>query len=173
MGGKVSFGKAGKSMNKRAGLTFPIGRIGRFVKKGRYSKRVSKNCPVFLTAIMEYLVAELIELGGNMAKAEKKRRIKPRHIMLAISDDQELQNMLGDITIKGAGVAGGIQNALLQKKETKADKKKKQKKADKQKAAVAAIQNAPVEEPPTETDTDQQTESEEEFGIPQSKFIEK
>ena len=58
-------GKGGKFQNKktsrtmRAGLQFPVGRIHRFMKKGNYAERIGAGAPVYLAAVMEYLVAEV------------------------------------------------------------------------------------------------------------------
>jgi histone H2A len=85
--GKGGKGKRGKglSSNKssrsaRAGLQFPVGRLSRFLKVGKYSERVGAGAPVYLAAVLEYLAAEVLELAGNAAKDNKKTRIVPRHI---------------------------------------------------------------------------------------------
>merc|ERR1711981_787303 len=86
--GRGGKGKASTSrpMTKaaRAGLQFPVGRIARFMKKGRHAERVGAGAPVYLAAVLEYLAAEVLELAGNAAKDNKKSRIVPRHIQLAI-----------------------------------------------------------------------------------------
>ena len=69
-GGKVK-GKA-KSRSSSAGLQFPVGRIHRLLRKGNYAKRVGAGAPVYMAAVMEYLVAEILELSGNSAKEMKK-----------------------------------------------------------------------------------------------------
>lgn len=43
----------------KAGLQFPVGRIARFLKKGRYAERVGSGSPVYLSAVLEYLAAEV------------------------------------------------------------------------------------------------------------------
>jgi histone H2A len=43
----------------KAGLQFPVGRVGRFLKKGRYAQRVGSGAPVYLAAVLEYLAAEV------------------------------------------------------------------------------------------------------------------
>lgn len=43
------------SQSKKAELQFPVGRVGRLLKRGRYSKRIGVAAPVFLAAVLEYL----------------------------------------------------------------------------------------------------------------------
>merc|ERR1711934_662508 len=101
-GGKVK-GKS-KSRSSRAGLQFPVGRIHRLLRKGNYAERVGAGAPVYLAAVLEYLAAEALELAGNAAKDNKKSRIVPRHIQLAIRNDEELNKLLKDTTIASGGV---------------------------------------------------------------------
>ena len=109
--------KAGgsKSRSAKAGLTFPVGRLGTMLKKGRYAKRVGAGAPVYMAAVLEYLVAELLELAGNAARDNKKGRIVPRHIQLAVKNDEELNKYLGHATIAAGGVIPNIHSVLLKK----------------------------------------------------------
>ena len=115
-------GKGGKnkakavSKSSRAGLQFPVSRILRYLRKGNYSKRVGSGAPVYLAAVMEYLAAEVLELAGNAARDNKKTRIIPRHLLLAIRNDEELNRLLSGITIAQGGVLPNIQAVLLPKK---------------------------------------------------------
>ena len=117
--GKASRGKAlasGKSSrSQKAGLQFPVGRISRFLKTGKYAQRTGAGAPVYLAAVLEYLAAEVLELAGNAAKDNKKSRIIPRHIQLAVRNDEELNKLLADTTIANGGVLPNIAGALLPK----------------------------------------------------------
>ncbi|XP_058984034.1 histone H2A-like [Musca domestica] len=104
-GGKVK-GKA-KSRSNRAGLQFPVDRIH------------CAGAPVYLAAAMEYLAAEVLELAGNAARDNKKTRIIPRHLQLAIRNDEELNKLLSGVTIAQGGVLPNIQAVLLPKKTEK------------------------------------------------------
>ena len=116
-------GKSGQmSRSQRAGLQFPVGRMARYMRKGGYSKRIGGGAPVYMAAIVEYLVAELLELAGNAAKDNKKQRINPRHIMLAVKNDDELSHLLQNVTISNAGVLPNINSALLPEKKKKSKK---------------------------------------------------
>ncbi len=121
-GGKGGRGKtAGKSTTRsaKAGLQFPVGRIGRYLKKGKYATRVGAGAPVYLAAVLEYLTAEILELAGNAARDNKKTRIVPRHVQLAVRNDEELNKLLGSVTIAGGGVLPNIHAVLLPKKTVK------------------------------------------------------
>jgi histone H2A len=112
--GKGGRGKAvkksgsSKSRSSKAGLQFPVGRIARHLKKGRYASRIGAGAPVYLAAVLEYIVAEIVELAGNSARDNKKQRIIPRHIQLAVRNDEELSKFLSKVTIASGGVLPNI-----------------------------------------------------------------
>ncbi|KAM1596803.1 hypothetical protein ACFX1Z_031774 [Malus domestica] len=58
----------------------------------------------------------VLELAGNAARDNKKTRIVPRHIQLAVRNDEELSKLLRDVTIANGGVMPNIHNLLLPKK---------------------------------------------------------
>eukprot|EP00246_Nothoceros_aenigmaticus_P018449 TRINITY_DN9642_c0_g1_i1.p1 TRINITY_DN9642_c0_g1~~TRINITY_DN9642_c0_g1_i1.p1 ORF type:complete len:140 (-),score=20.32 TRINITY_DN9642_c0_g1_i1:433-852(-) len=107
------------SRSTKAGLQFPVGRIARFLKAGKYAERVGAGAPVYLAAVLEYLAAEVLELAGNAARDNKKNRIVPRHIQLAVRNDEELGKLLGSVTIASGGVLPNILPVLLPKKSSK------------------------------------------------------
>ena len=119
MSGRGKGGKArakAKSRSARAGLQFPVGRVHRLLRQGNYAERVGAGAPVYLAAVMEYLAAEILELAGNAARDNKKQRINPRHLQLAIRNDEELNKLLRGVTIAQGGVLPNIQSVLLPKK---------------------------------------------------------
>ena len=119
MAGKGGRGKGKSSASRpvsrssKAGLQFPVGRIARFLKAGRFAERVGAGAPVYLAAVLEYLAAEVLELAGNAAKDNKKTRIVPRHIQLAIRNDEELNKLLSSTTIASGGVLPNIHVFLI------------------------------------------------------------
>jgi histone H2A len=118
-------GKGGRGEKKsttssaKAGLQFPVGRIGRYLRQGKYATRMGAGAPVYLAAVLEYLCAEILELAGNAARDNKKARIVPRHITLAVKNDEELNKLLGGVTIASGGVLPNIHAVLLPKKSVK------------------------------------------------------
>ncbi|CAF0776863.1 unnamed protein product [Adineta ricciae] len=105
-----------KTRSSRAGLQFPVGRIHRLLRRGNFAERVGAGAPVYLAAVLEYLSAEILELAGNAARDNKKTRIIPRHLQLAIRNDEELNKLLAGVTIAQGGVLPNIQQMLLPKK---------------------------------------------------------
>eukprot|EP00483_Globobulimina_turgida_P001461 UN01463 len=61
------------SKAQRAGLVFNVGRVLRQMREGEYTPRVSPLAAVVLSATLEYMVAELIEVSGEVAKDMKKK----------------------------------------------------------------------------------------------------
>jgi histone H2A len=137
--GKTS-GKKSQTKSSKAGLQFPVGRIGRFLKKGKFATRVGAGAPVYLAAILEYLTAEILELAGNAARDNKKTRIIPRHIQLAVRNDEELNKLFGGVTIASGGVLPNIHSVLVPKSSSKegAEKTVKSPKAEKKTKAIKA-----------------------------------
>ncbi|XP_069059260.1 late histone H2A.1 [Pleurodeles waltl] len=113
-------GSEHKTRSSRAGLQFPVGRIHRLLKKGHYAERVGSGAPVYLAAVLEYLTAEVLELAGNAARDNKRSRIVPRHLQLAVRNDEELNKLFAGVTIAEGGVLPNIQAQLLPKKTAKA-----------------------------------------------------
>jgi histone H2A len=113
--------KSGESQTRsfRAGLQFPVGRVHRHLREGRYAERVGAGAPVYLAAVLEYLAAEVLELAGNASRDNKRTRIIPRHIQLAIRNDEELNKLLADVTIASGGVLPNIHTLLVPKKSKK------------------------------------------------------
>lgn len=62
------------------------------------------------------LSCQVLELAGNAARDNKKNRINPRHLCLAIRNDEELGKLLHGVTIASGGVLPNINPVLLPKK---------------------------------------------------------
>lgn len=116
---------ASVARSKKAGLTFPVGRVHRFLKQGHFADRIGAGAPVFLAAVLEYLTAELLETAGLVAKDAKRSRITPHHIQLAVNKDDDLAALLKGIVIVDGGVIPHIPKSLLEKKQKKKRKAKK------------------------------------------------
>ncbi|KAL4179065.1 hypothetical protein AMTRI_Chr13g85430 [Amborella trichopoda] len=75
------------SRSSKAGLQIPVGRIARFSKAGNLQR-------------------------GLVLKS----RIVPRHIQLAVRNDEELSRLLGTVTIANGGVLPNIHSTLFPRK---------------------------------------------------------
>ncbi|XP_046812649.1 histone H2A-like [Lucilia cuprina] len=84
-----------KSRSKKANLKFPVARIHRYLRKGRYAER--------------------IEQAGYIAN-ERRGRIEPRDIKFAIALDEDLKKFLPNITIPKSQMFLYVEPALLNKK---------------------------------------------------------
>jgi len=105
----------------RAGLQFPVSRIGKRMKTLSEVDRLGAGASVYLAAVLEYITAEILELSGNATRDLKKTRINLRHITLAIGGDEELSLLFKNVTLNG-GVIPHIHKELLKRK-TKGKKK--------------------------------------------------
>jgi len=103
------------SRSRKAGLVFPVSRMARHMRQGRFSNRLSGSAPVYLAAVLEYLAAEVMELAGNAARDNNRSRIVPRHLQLAIRSDEELNKLLHNVTLAASGVIPHIHMSLLPK----------------------------------------------------------
>lgn len=65
----------------------------------------------------------MLELAGNAARDNKKNRINPRHVLLAVRNDEELGKLLQGVTIASGGVLPNINPVLLPKKTASAEDK--------------------------------------------------
>uniref|UniRef100_UPI00398E675C histone H2A-III-like n=1 Tax=Pristiophorus japonicus TaxID=55135 RepID=UPI00398E675C len=113
-----------KSRSSRVGLQFPVGRDHRLLRKGNYAECVGAGAPVYMAAVLKYLTAEILEQAGNPVRDNKKIRTIPRHLQVAIRNDQELNKLLGKVTIAQGGMLPDIQAVLLPKKTTSVSKSK-------------------------------------------------
>lgn len=107
--GKISGGKSlglqpkKQNSSTKAGLVFKASRIGRRLKGSKMFERVSKTAPIYLTAVLEYVCAEILEVAKDNAINEKKKRIMPKHIKFGIDNDPDLKIMFKDMIIPEGG----------------------------------------------------------------------
>ena len=63
-----SFWENMNSDTSKANLIFPVGKVGRNLLSLKIAKKYKKGSPIFMTAVLQYLTCELLELSGNIAK---------------------------------------------------------------------------------------------------------
>ncbi|KAH0575794.1 Histone H2A [Spironucleus salmonicida] len=94
-----------KSRSTRAGIIFPVGRIHRHLKEGRYADRISSDAPVYMAAILESVIDEVFKEALNQKDKKSTKRITPNNIVNAIRKDKELNEIFKDVVIRDGGVA--------------------------------------------------------------------
>lgn len=91
------------------GLEFPPTRCTRLIRKVAPTDRVSANAGVAIASALEYLCAEIVEAAGDIAKEDGFKRIKPRHITLAVKNDDHMNAVFGDAHMYSGGVIPRIE----------------------------------------------------------------
>jgi len=94
-------------IKKQYGLIFPVLRTRKYLKqylgvphkKGALKNRkanvtVRHEASIYTAAVLEYMCAEVLEISGNVAMEKKRKTIKPRDILLAIRDDEEINKLI-------------------------------------------------------------------------------
>jgi len=106
--------KKGGSRSAKAGLIFPVGRVGSWLRRGQYARRVGASSAVYLAAVAEYLVAELLELTVKAASQQKNKskRLTPRALTLAVRHDDDLGALLQNVTLSRGGVIPSVNKAV-------------------------------------------------------------
>ncbi|KFP87762.1 Late histone H2A.L3, partial [Apaloderma vittatum] len=104
-----------RNRSAKAGLQFPVSRVYRFLKRGNYSKRVSPSAAIYLAAVLQYLSRKILEAAGKTAK-ENKHRILPKHILLVVRNDENLNKLFSGVTIAQGGVLPNLPPELLRTK---------------------------------------------------------
>ncbi|MGH0162084.1 UNVERIFIED_CONTAM: hypothetical protein FKN15_042244 [Acipenser sinensis] len=74
-----------------------------------------------MQAVLEYLTAEILELAGTPPGTIRKPELS--HLQLAVRNDEELNKLMGGVTIAQGGVLPNIQAVLLPEKPEKPAKK--------------------------------------------------
>lgn len=104
-----------KSRSGRAGLHFPIPRVKKVMRTGGYAPKLAKNTDLYLAAIIEYLVSEILLGAGEIARNSKRARLNPRALQLCIQNDADLATLLKGRNIRQGGVTPHIDARLLPK----------------------------------------------------------
>lgn len=95
--------KPAKSKSAKSGLVMPVSRINRSMKIQSNMKRVGGSAPVYMTAVMEFIAAEILELSGNETRSDKKRKqITLEDVLAAVRKDDELNQWLSNFSVCSA-----------------------------------------------------------------------
>lgn len=111
--------KKSKSRSARAGVIFPVGRIHRHLKEGRFAERISSDAPVFMAAVLQQVVEEIFKEAQTRKENKSAKRLTPNNILTAIRKDKELNEIFKDIVIR----EGGVPRADKKEKDAKGRRK--------------------------------------------------
>ena len=81
------------SRSTRAELQFPVSRVDRLLREGQGAYRLSSATPVFLTAVLEYLIANILDLAGKEVCTNHRVRISPEHVQTALINNENLRRL--------------------------------------------------------------------------------
>lgn len=102
-GGEEELGimKKKKSVSKseRAGLTFPVARLNKHLKTKSKMKRVGSSAPVYLTALVEYVAAELLDAAGNKTKDAGRKTVSIDDLCKGLRTDKDLSRLFASNSI--------------------------------------------------------------------------
>merc|ERR1711862_376259 len=87
------------SDTSKAGLVFSAGLVHRLLQS-KTTYRFERFVPIYLAAVLEYVSAEILELGGNCVIEIHKHIIEPKHLILGIKSDKELSDLLDSVLMK-------------------------------------------------------------------------
>ncbi|XP_047321803.1 core histone macro-H2A.1-like [Impatiens glandulifera] len=96
----------------KVGFQFLVGRIGRFLKQGRYGKRVGRRAPVYLEVVLEYLADEVLELAGNATTNNKKNSNHQAFLLFLKEELQLLQYFTKSFLAKRESELLSVKNEL-------------------------------------------------------------
>lgn len=120
----------------RAGLIFPISRVETdMMRLSQASKRKASGAAVYLAAILEYVLSEILRQSLEVAKLEKLVRIKVRHTALGVNSHVDLSQLFSDVIFEGGVEVTSIPEAMKNKP---SQRKRKSKAANPKKSAPAA-----------------------------------
>ena len=80
-------------------LSFSVSYMKCLLREGHYSQHLSSSSPIFLAAIVQHLIAKVLELAGNEAQNSGQRRITPELVGMAVQHNALLSSSFGMTTI--------------------------------------------------------------------------
>jgi histone H2A len=94
-----------RQKSSRAGVTFPVGRIHRQLKR-KFNGPITETSSVYLTGVLEYLTREVLDASANITRLQKRKRITSRSIYLGLQADKDLKELYRsmDVLLPSAGV---------------------------------------------------------------------
>ncbi|XP_010573751.1 PREDICTED: histone H2A-beta, sperm-like [Haliaeetus leucocephalus] len=125
-GGEAKAKKSRCSRSSRAGLLFPVSRVDRQLRRGRFAERLGARAPVYLAAVLQWVTHKTMDAAGKISKKSKQQRISPSHLQAAARKSSLLKQLLrGGVPRRGRrAVPRSRRVASPPKKETTRSKKR-------------------------------------------------
>ena len=80
---------------------FPVARVGGIIRSVvDPDLRLTKEAPVYLAAVLQYLTEELLALAGEAAHDDNRGRLQPADLFSAVSNDEELNILFRSLKLK-------------------------------------------------------------------------
>lgn len=93
-------GSSRRSRSSRAGLTLAMSLVEHHLREAGHVAQLSETAPIFLTAILEFLICRVLELANNEAQRRGARMfITPELLDMAIYNDPLLGELFQFATI--------------------------------------------------------------------------
>ena len=89
-----------KTITSRTGVTFPVRRLARRLKAGTNMKTWLSSA-VYLSAVIDYMVSEVLDLASYVVSSRNRVRIQPRDINFVLKSDRELYQFTKNAVIPG------------------------------------------------------------------------
>ena len=91
--------KKGGTLAEKAGLILSVSKTANSIRSNLKKENLSLNASIYTTAVLEFILAEILELSGNECRTDKKKTIKPNHIKKAVESDFELEDLMSALNI--------------------------------------------------------------------------
>lgn len=87
--------KKAVSKSEKAGLIWPISKVHRRCVAARSGqvKRTSVSAPVYISAVAEFAVGEILALACQITQNDKRKRITAKDVLQAVRADREINKM--------------------------------------------------------------------------------
>ncbi|KFW02617.1 Histone H2A type 2-B, partial [Fulmarus glacialis] len=125
-GGEAKGKKSRTSRSSRAGLLFPVSRVDRQLRRGRFAERVGARAPVYLAAVLQWVTHKTMDAAVRISKKSKQQRISPSHMQAAVQNSSVLKQLLqgGVPRRRGRAVPQSQRVASPSKRKTTESKKR-------------------------------------------------
>ncbi|KFV57103.1 Histone H2A type 1, partial [Gavia stellata] len=124
-GSEAKAKKSRLSRSSRAGLLFPVSRVDRQLRQGRFAERFGARAPVYLAAVLQGVTHKTMEVAGKISKQSKQQRISPSHLQMAVQKISGLRKLLRGAVPRGRGKAVPQRRRVASPSKKKTTKSKK------------------------------------------------